>query len=57
MANKILLPIRGWSMTNVAFCDGLVASPTLEFLFADTSDAALCRWNRDHQSHRERLAP
>jgi prepilin-type N-terminal cleavage/methylation domain-containing protein/prepilin-type processing-associated H-X9-DG protein len=42
---------------NVAFCDGHVESPTLQFLFADTSDAALSRWNRDHQPHRERLAP
>jgi prepilin-type N-terminal cleavage/methylation domain-containing protein/prepilin-type processing-associated H-X9-DG protein len=42
---------------NVVFCDGHVESPTLQFLFADTSDAALSRWNRDHQPHRERLAP
>jgi len=32
-------------------------SPTLAFLFADTSAAALRRWNRDHQPHRERLSP
>ncbi len=42
---------------NVVFCDGHVESPTLPFLFTDTSDAALSRWNRDHQPHRERLAP
>jgi prepilin-type processing-associated H-X9-DG protein len=42
---------------NVVFCDGQVESPTLQFLFADTSDAALGRWNRDHLPHRERLAP
>jgi prepilin-type processing-associated H-X9-DG protein len=42
---------------NVAFCDGHVESPTLQYLFADTSDEALVRWNRDHQPHRERLAP
>jgi prepilin-type processing-associated H-X9-DG protein len=42
---------------NAVFCDGHVESPTLKFLFADTSDAALRRWNRDHQPHRERLAP
>jgi prepilin-type processing-associated H-X9-DG protein/prepilin-type N-terminal cleavage/methylation domain-containing protein len=42
---------------NVVFCDGHVESPTLEFLFTDTSDTALSRWNRDHQPHRERLAP
>jgi hypothetical protein len=35
--------------------DGHIESPTLQFLFADTSDAALSRWNRDHQPHRERL--
>jgi prepilin-type N-terminal cleavage/methylation domain-containing protein/prepilin-type processing-associated H-X9-DG protein len=42
---------------NVVFCDGHVESPTLQFLFADTSDAALSAWNRDHQPHSERLAP
>jgi len=40
---------------NVVFCDGHVESPTLQFLFEDTSDAALSRWNRDHQPHRDRL--
>jgi prepilin-type N-terminal cleavage/methylation domain-containing protein/prepilin-type processing-associated H-X9-DG protein len=42
---------------NVVFCDGHIELPTLQFLFADISDAALSRWNRDHQPHRERLAP
>jgi prepilin-type processing-associated H-X9-DG protein len=42
---------------NVVFCDGHVESPTLPFLFADTSDAALSRWNRDHLPHREKLSP
>ena len=42
---------------NVVFCDGHVESPTLEFLFEDTSDAALVRWNRDHLPHREKLPP
>src|ERR1017187_6856820 len=42
---------------NVVFCDGHVESPTLQFLFADTSDDALCRWNRAPLTHRERLAP
>jgi prepilin-type processing-associated H-X9-DG protein/prepilin-type N-terminal cleavage/methylation domain-containing protein len=42
---------------NVVFCDGHVESPTLQFLFEDTSDAALVRWNRDHQPHREKLSP
>jgi hypothetical protein len=41
---------------NVVFCNGHVESPTLKFLFAATSDAALSRWNRDHQPHRELLA-
>jgi prepilin-type N-terminal cleavage/methylation domain-containing protein/prepilin-type processing-associated H-X9-DG protein len=36
---------------NVVFCDGHVESPTLRFLFEDTSDAALVRWNRDHLPH------
>ncbi len=48
---------RHQGKANVAFCDGHVESPTLKFLFADTNDDALCRWNRDHQPHRERLAP
>ena len=42
---------------NVVFCDGHVESPTLKFLFEDTSDAALVRWNRDHLPHREQLQP
>jgi prepilin-type N-terminal cleavage/methylation domain-containing protein/prepilin-type processing-associated H-X9-DG protein len=40
---------------NVVFCDGHVESPTLQLLFADTSDTALVRWNRDHQPHRDKL--
>ena len=44
---------RHQGKANVAFCDGHVESPTLGFLFEDTSDAALSRWNRDHQPHRE----
>jgi prepilin-type processing-associated H-X9-DG protein/prepilin-type N-terminal cleavage/methylation domain-containing protein len=48
---------RHQGKANVVFCDGHVESPTLPFLFTDTSDAALSRWNRDHQPHRERLAP
>ena len=39
---------------NVVFCDGHVESPRLKFLFEDTSDAALARWNRDHQPHGEK---
>jgi len=40
---------------NVLFCDEHVESPKVEFLFEDTSDAALVRWNRDHQPHRDSL--
>jgi prepilin-type processing-associated H-X9-DG protein len=55
-ASKAAL-IRHQGKFNVVLCDGHVESPTLKFLFADTDDAALSRWNRDHQPHRERLAP
>ncbi len=48
---------RHQGKANVVFCDGHVEPPTLKFLFEDTSDAALSRWNRDHQPHRERLSP
>jgi prepilin-type processing-associated H-X9-DG protein len=48
---------RHQGKANVVFCDGHVESPTLQFLFADTSDAALARWNRDHLPHREKLSP
>jgi prepilin-type processing-associated H-X9-DG protein/prepilin-type N-terminal cleavage/methylation domain-containing protein len=48
---------RHQGKANVVFCDGHVESPTLQFLFEDTSDAALSRWNRDHLPHREKLAP
>jgi prepilin-type processing-associated H-X9-DG protein/prepilin-type N-terminal cleavage/methylation domain-containing protein len=48
---------RHQGKANVVFCDGHVESPTLQFLFADTSDDALSRWNRDHQPHREKLTP
>jgi prepilin-type N-terminal cleavage/methylation domain-containing protein/prepilin-type processing-associated H-X9-DG protein len=40
---------------SVVFCDGHVESPALKFLFEDTTDAALARWNRDHLPHREAL--
>ena len=45
---------RHQGKANVVFCDGHVESPTLKFLFTDTSDTALARWNRDHQPHREK---
>jgi|ERR1017187_5567056 prepilin-type processing-associated H-X9-DG protein len=48
---------RHQGMANVVFCDGHVESPMLKSLFADTNDAALVRWNRDHLPHREKLSP
>ena len=48
---------RHQGKANAVFCDGHVESPTLKFLFEDTSDAALARWNRDHLPHRENLSP
>jgi prepilin-type processing-associated H-X9-DG protein/prepilin-type N-terminal cleavage/methylation domain-containing protein len=47
---NILTRHRG--KANVVFCDGHVESPTLKFLFEDDNDAALMRWNRDHQPRR-----
>lgn len=49
------LMTRHQAKANVVFCDGHVESPTLKSLFEDTDDAALNRWNRDHQPHRELL--
>jgi prepilin-type N-terminal cleavage/methylation domain-containing protein/prepilin-type processing-associated H-X9-DG protein len=46
---------RHQGKANVLFCDGHVESPALRFLFQDTSDAALVRWNRDHLPHRDHL--
>lgn len=46
---------RHQGRVNVAFCDGHVESPSLGFVFTNTSDAALVRWNRDHQPHRDSL--
>lgn len=46
---------RHQGKANVVFCDGHVESPQLSFLFEDTGDAPLARWNRDHLPHRDRL--
>jgi prepilin-type processing-associated H-X9-DG protein/prepilin-type N-terminal cleavage/methylation domain-containing protein len=46
---------RHQGKANLVFCDGHVESPTLKFLFQDSSDEALNRWNRDHQPHRDKL--
>jgi prepilin-type processing-associated H-X9-DG protein/prepilin-type N-terminal cleavage/methylation domain-containing protein len=57
LEKKTIAPSRHQNKINVLFCDGHVESATLQFLFADTSDAALSRWNRDHLPHREKLNP
>ena len=48
---------RHQGKANMVFCDGHVETPTLKFLFEDTSDASLVRWARDHQPHRGLLPP
>jgi len=48
---------RHQGRANVVFCDGHVESPRLKELFINTNDAALVRWNRDHQPHRDLLRP
>jgi prepilin-type N-terminal cleavage/methylation domain-containing protein/prepilin-type processing-associated H-X9-DG protein len=47
--------LRHQDRANVLFCEGHVESAPRKALFDDTSDAALVRWNRDHQPHRDRL--
>jgi len=49
--------LRHHNRINVVFCDGHVESPTTQFFFEETNDAALVCWNRDHQPHREQLSP
>ena len=46
---------RHQGKANVVFCDGHVESPTLKFMFEETTDTALARWNRDNLPHRDRL--
>lgn len=46
---------RHQGKANVVLCDGHVESPTVSFLFDDTGDTALVKWNRDHAPHRDRL--
>lgn len=53
--NPFVASARHRGRANVVFCDGHVESPSLKFLFEDTSDTALSRWNRDHLPHKERL--
>ncbi len=54
-ANTAAANARHRGRANVLFCDGHLEAPTLRFLFEETTDAALARWNRDHSPHRERL--
>jgi prepilin-type processing-associated H-X9-DG protein len=54
-ANTTAANARHRGKANVVFCDGHVESPKFKFLFEDTSDTALVRWNRDHLPHRDRL--
>jgi prepilin-type processing-associated H-X9-DG protein/prepilin-type N-terminal cleavage/methylation domain-containing protein len=53
--NRGFASSRHQGKANVAFCDGHVESPTLGFIFGDTSDEALSRWNMDHLPHRDKL--
>ncbi|HEX7653524.1 MAG TPA: prepilin-type N-terminal cleavage/methylation domain-containing protein [Verrucomicrobiae bacterium] len=46
---------RHQGKVNVLFCDGHVESLPLKYVFEDTNDTALVRWNRDHQPHRDQL--
>jgi prepilin-type processing-associated H-X9-DG protein len=57
MAGSVNAHSRHQGEANVVFCDGHVEAPALNFLFTGTNDAALVRWNRDHQPHREKLSP
>jgi prepilin-type processing-associated H-X9-DG protein/prepilin-type N-terminal cleavage/methylation domain-containing protein len=47
--------LRHGNKVSVLFCDGHVESLNQQSLFEDATDAALVRWNRDHQPHRESL--
>jgi prepilin-type processing-associated H-X9-DG protein len=46
---------RQGGKANIVFCDSHVESRSLKFLFQSTNEAALVRWNRDHQPHYEIL--
>jgi prepilin-type processing-associated H-X9-DG protein len=48
---------RHQGRANVIFCDGHVEALSLRTMFTDDSDSSLQRWNRDHEPHREKLAP
>ena len=55
LLNKYHALSRHSGQVNVVFCDDHVDSPGLGFVFTNTTDAALARWNRDNQPHRDRL--
>jgi prepilin-type processing-associated H-X9-DG protein len=40
---------------NFVYCDGHVEALRVDYLFADTTDAALRKWNSDNEPHRERI--
>jgi len=42
-------------VVNVGFCDSHVEGNTIFQLYLDERDESLCRWNRDHEPHREKL--
>lgn len=46
---------RHAGIANVGFCDGHVEGMKFQPLFFDKTDAALSRWNIDHEPHRELL--
>ena len=46
---------RHGGQLEVAFCDGHVESRKLQLLFTAETDNALRSWNRDNETHRERL--
>ena len=55
LEETVFAPMWHDGKANVLFCDGHVESPTLDYLFVNTNNAALVRWNRDHQPHRDHL--
>ena len=40
---------------NFVYCDGHAEALRVEFLFTDTTDAALRKWNIDNEPHQERI--
>src|SRR6266480_2319848 len=50
-------PLTGNPGFSKGLCDGHVETVVLRSLFEEANDATLKRWNRDDQSHSERLQP